>query len=256
MTTSCCSARRRLRAVFKTTAALRERFGPTESGTRRSPSRPSRARPCAPPWPRCARREIMFADFYAPAAIRWPTRSRSPLHTRGQVTMPLVLRARTARRALIPQPALPVRGELGHVRPRAQDRLPCGACRAFAALRRDPGHYPAPGLRAQGAVRAQGGGAPPRAPAAAWPGPHRPRARDVTLVGLSITVWTCLAAADELAVMASRPTSSTCARSSRFMPPPCSPPSAAPAASWSWRRTRASSLGSGDRGDRRGGGVR
>ena len=66
---------------------------------------------------------------------------------------------------------------------------------------------------------------------------------DVTLVGLSITVGTCLAAAGELAAQASQPTCSTCAAWSRLMPPRCSPRSAAPGGWWWWKRTRASSAG-------------
>ncbi len=49
----------------------------TVSGTRRSPSRPSRARPWAPPWPGCGRSPRSCSPTSTPpAGTRWPTRSR------------------------------------------------------------------------------------------------------------------------------------------------------------------------------------
>ena len=68
--------------------------------------------------------------------------------------------------------------------------------------------------------------------------------RDVTLVGLSITVGTCLAAAGRAGRRrASTPRSSTCARWCRWTRPRCWPRWPGPGGWWWWRRTPASSGG-------------
>jgi hypothetical protein len=153
---------RGLGGVFKTTAGLRERFGPDRVwNTPISEQAIAGAamgaamgglRPVA---------EIMFADFYATCWDQVANEiAKVRYMTGGQVSMPLVLRGANGS------------GGLGFGSQHGQSLenwamcvpglkivSPAGPAEAFGLLGRgDPGRGPGARLRAQGAVRAQGGG--------------------------------------------------------------------------------------------------
>ena len=233
--------------VFKTTAGLRERFGADRVwNTPISEQAIAGAamgaamgglRPVA---------EIMFSDFYATCWDQVANEiAKVRYMTGGQVGMPLVLRGANGSGGLgfgsqhgqsVENWAMCVPG-LKIVSPAS----PAEAFGLLAAAIRDDNPvlvFEHKALYARKEQAPDGEHVLPLGRArTVRPG------RDLTLVGLSITVGTCLAAADELAARAFLPRSSICGRWCRWTPPPCSARWAAPAGWWSWRRTPASSAG-------------
>ena len=105
--------------------------------------------------------EIMFSDFYGVCWDQIAVEMAKARYMTGGQFEPAAGRPRgQRRRPRLRRPAQPGRGELGTLRPRAEDRLAGDAVgRGRADRRGHPRRRPGAGLRAQGALRVEGRGA-------------------------------------------------------------------------------------------------